>query len=108
MVSPMQVRRLSPSRRLRRDAPFTEDSRLSGMVLRMIALNSLGAFAQEISRRPAAEAVRGIAPGAGASVGAAAGGAQAGGSSASQRALDAVPPQPTRPMPPGSLLDIRI
>lgn len=79
------------------------------MVLRMITLNSLSAFAQEISRRPPPEAVGGITPAA-----APAGRSAATGSAPevapSQRTLDAAPsgPAPSRPLPRGSLLDLRV
>ena len=56
--------RPTPAARACRDAALIAASRLRGMVLRMITLNSLSAFAQEIGRRPAAEPVRGIAPAA--------------------------------------------
>ena len=104
----MRIGPLLPPRRRRpapRDAAFIEDSRLSGIVLRMISLNSLGAFAQEVSRRPASEGVRGIAPSAGSPAGGAAAMAPP---SAPSRTLDAVPPQPARPTPRGSLLDLRV
>jgi len=95
--------RLSPSRPLRRapalrDAAFTDDSRLHGIVLRMITLNSLSAFAQEISRRPPVEPVRSVSPTPPAP----------GPGSETQRRLEAVPPQPVRPVPRGSLLDLRV
>jgi hypothetical protein len=78
------------------------------MVLRMITLNSLSAFAQEISRRPAPEAVGGITPAA-----APAGRAtspSSGAEIAPQRPLEVAPsgPAPSRPLPRGSLLDLRV
>jgi hypothetical protein len=86
------------------DAAFTGDSRLRAIVLDMISTNSLAAFTQEISRRPAlTEPVRGVAPSQPANAGAA--GVP---SLDPQRALDAVPPQPARPVPRGSLLDLRV
>jgi hypothetical protein len=94
----MRLRPIPPARP-RRDAAFTADSRLSGMVLRMITLNSISAFAQEIGRRPAAEPVRGITPGSAGLQGAA---------PAPQRPLETLPPQPLRPLPRGSLLDLRV
>jgi hypothetical protein len=96
------IRPINPARRSR-DAAFTADSRLRGMVLRMIALNSLAAFAQEIGRRPPVEPVRAAA----ASI-PAAGLAAADPAAAPQRPLEAVPPQPARPLPRGSLLDLRV
>lgn len=70
------------------------------MVLRMIALNSLAAFAQEIGRRPPVEQVRGAAPTPPS--------AAAPQAAEPQRRLEAVPPPPARPMPRGSLLDLRV
>ncbi len=68
----------------------------------MIGTNALAAFAQAISRNPA-QPVRGLS-------GAPEGQAAHQGSSASpgQRTLDAVPPAPNRPLPRGSLLDLRV
>ena len=69
----------------------------------MISLNNLAAFSQEAAR---------VRPGQGASQGAspiqpvqsrAAQDAQQ-----PQRALGSVPPQPARPLPRGSLLDLRV
>ncbi len=112
MLPPMLLRRVGPVPAARRsaargDATFMEGQRLRGIVLRMIALNSLGAFAQEVTRRPSpsVEGVRGPAatpmqPGL-----SAAGGANA---ASPQRPLEAVPPQPGRPLPRGSLLDLRL
>ncbi len=69
----------------------------------MIATNSLAAFAQDISRTQAARPVRGTAPlAAGGTPGATSG------VGPSQRTLEAVPPQPARPLPRGSLLDLRV
>jgi len=99
----MQIRPLARARR--RDAAFTEDQRLRGMVLRMITLNSLSAFAQEIGRRPAPEAVSPVSAPAGRSP--SAGPAESG---PQQRTLEAAPggPAPIRPLPRGSLLDLRV
>ncbi len=71
------------------------------MILRMISLNSLSAFTQEISRTPQAQPVRAPA------------GVQSNSRDASpvepvQRPLGAVPQQPTGPVPRGSLLDLRV
>ena len=72
----------------------------------MIASNSLAAFAQDISRSQAARPVRGPSP---LEAGSGAGLAQAGGGAgAAQRSLEVVPPQPARPLPRGSLLDLRV
>lgn len=93
------IRPLSPTERSRR---LTRDSRLAWTVLRMISLNSLASMTQEVSRtRPAqGAAVQGIPP---------VQQAQARAQDAQpQRALEAVPPQPNRPLPRGSLLDLRV
>ena len=72
------------------------------MVARMITTNSLAAFTKEVApQRPVAEpnAIRRQNPG------------EAGGLSAepvAQRRLEAVPPAPSKPLPRGSLLDLRV
>jgi hypothetical protein len=99
-VPPLRLRGL-PSR-------FTGDSRLRGMVLRMITLNTLGAFTQEISRRPPADA---IAPAARPPATDGTRGFAADPIAASpQRTLEAAPsgPPPSKPLPRGSLLDLRV
>lgn len=79
------------------------------MILRMITLNSLGAFAQEVGRRPAVDALQGAArpfePTA-----RAAPGLDPISASPPQRPLEAAPsgPPPVRPLPRGSLLDLRV
>ncbi len=81
---------------------LTRDSRLRGMLFGMITSNSLAAFAQEALRTQPTQPVRAVAPGGGAP-------AQEAGSTAPQpRTLDAVPPMPLRPLPRGSLLDLRV
>jgi type VI protein secretion system component VasA len=80
--------------------PFTADSDLRWMILRMISLNSLSAFATEITRTQPAQPVRG--PELAGAVLAATQPAPA------QRKLEAVPPQPSGPTPRGSLLDLRV
>jgi len=81
---------------------FRKPSSLRWMVARMITTNSLAAFTKEVApQRPVAEAssVRRQNPG------------EAGGLSAepvAQRRLEAVPPAPTKPLPRGSLLDLRV
>lgn len=73
------------------------------MVARMISTNSLAAFAQEISRtRPQQGAVGPTevrAPGGSSS--------RSAEPPVTQRLLDAVPPAPSKPLPRGSLLDLR-
>ena len=98
--------------RIRRSR-FTGDLRLRGMVLRMITLNSLSAFAQEITRRPAPEAPGGVIGGvspAAAPAGRSSTASSGGETAPSQRTLDAAPtgPAPLRPLPRGSLLDLRV
>ncbi len=85
------------------DGGFRKPSSLRWMVTRMITTNSLAAFTKEIAPKPpVAEpaAVRrqnpGETPGALAA------------ESVAQRRLEAVPPAPTKPMPRGSLLDLRV
>jgi hypothetical protein len=67
------------------------------MVLRMIATNSLAAFTAEISRTQAAKPARanGEAPAPALPAPA-------------ERRLDSLPSAPSRPMPRGSLLDLRV
>ncbi|TCH97952.1 hypothetical protein EJV46_12105 [Roseococcus sp. SYP-B2431] len=70
----------------------------------MISTNSLAAFAQEVTRtRPGAEPspVQRSARADPARV-------EAGAEQVAQRKLEAVPPAPTRPLPRGSLLDLRV
>jgi len=69
----------------------------------MISMNSLAAFAQDIALVQGPRQVRGTQT---AEAGPAARAAQA--ASPSQRTLDAVPPQPARPLPRGSLLDLKV
>ncbi len=69
----------------------------------MIATNSLAAFAQDIAPVQGPRQVRGTAM---AEAGSAPRSAQA--ASPGQRTLDAVPPQPSRPLPRGSLLDLKV
>jgi hypothetical protein len=78
---------------------FTGHSHLSGTILRMISLNSLAAFTQEVSRSAQFEPVRQPSGPAAALNQAAA---------VQQRALEAVPPPPAKPLPRGSLLDLRV
>ena len=69
----------------------------------MIATNSLAAFAQDISALQGPRQVRGTQT---AEAGAAPRSAQPTGQG--QRTLDAVPPLPARPLPRGSLLDLKV
>jgi hypothetical protein len=77
--------------------PFTKPSGLRWMVARMISTNSLAAFAQEVNRtRPqTVEPVQLRTP------------ASRAPESPQQRLLEAVPPAPSKPLPRGSLLDLR-
>lgn len=78
---------------------FTKPSGLRWMLARMISTNALAAFAQEVSRtRPTAEPVqaRGV-PGT----------ARAVDPTPPRLLLEAVPPAPAKPLPRGSLLDLR-
>jgi hypothetical protein len=70
------------------------------MVVRMISTNSLAAFTAEVSRIPGVTPVRGPNPSSSSP--------QGGGTEPAQRRLEALPPQPTTPLPRGSLLDLRI
>ncbi len=69
----------------------------------MIATNSLAAFAQDISAAQGPRQVRGTQV---AEAGAASRAAQS--ATPGQRTLESVPPQPARPLPRGSLLDLRV
>jgi len=81
---------------------FRKPSSLRWMVTRMITTNSLAAFTKEVApQRPVAEAgaIRRQVPG------------EPGAPSAeqvAQRRLEAVPPAPSKPLPRGSLLDLRV
>ena len=67
----------------------------------MISSNSLAGFTPAIGRNEAAQPVRDVAQAQPAS-------ARADQATVPQRLLDVVPPQPNRPMPRGSLLDLRV
>ncbi|MDB5371868.1 MAG: hypothetical protein JWP04_510 [Belnapia sp.] len=82
------------------DAPFTPDSDLRGMIIRMISTNALAAFTTQVAPTRPAQPVRGVSPGVGANA--------AGDAQPAQRTLDAVPAAPARPLPRGSLLDLRV
>src|SRR4051794_8449388 len=84
-------------------AALTGNSDIRGIVLGMIATNSLAAFTPGVAATPpvagtpGVQQVRSIAPlGGGSSV------------SPQQRTLEAVPPPPGKPTPRGSLLDLRV
>ncbi len=104
----MRIRPVPPLHRQRRrghggeDRPFILRSELGATILRMISTHSLPAFTPAIDRtapaRPPREAGTPVPPVT--EVAAAAG--------AAQRPLEAVPAQPSRPMPRGSLLDLRV
>jgi hypothetical protein len=83
------------------DAPFMADSDLQGTIRRMISTNSLAAFTTQVANTRPAPPVRGVSPGVGDPV--AAEPVQA------QRTLEAVPATPpAKPLPRGSLLDLRV
>ncbi len=100
----MLVRPVSPSRRRERRAgdrrTFILRSDLSATILRMISTHSLSAFTPAIDRsapaRPPQEATPAKPP------------VEAVAAPAAQRPLEAVPAQPARPLPRGSLLDLRV
>ena len=94
-IPPAATRR-NASRRI----GLTVDSELGATILRMIATHSLSAFTPAVSPPGDVKPVRGIAPGAPVQ------GQDAG--TTPQRPLGAVPAQPTRPLPRGSLLDLRV
>jgi hypothetical protein len=90
------MRPITPVTRVARHR-LTRRSDLRPIVLRMIAMNSLAAFTAEVSRSQASQQVRAattpqtLSP-----------------STEPTRRLDALPPQPTGPMPRGSLLDLKV
>lgn len=90
------ISRSAPSRRLRKD------SDLSATILRMIALNSLAAFTQDVSR---ANGVGNVAPVRGPAATPAAPEV----TRVAERRLDSVPPPPTGASTQrGLLLDMRV
>ncbi len=79
---------------------FTKPSSLRWKVVHMISTNALAAFPQEVSRiRPGVEPSP-VQRNARADDTAA--------EQVAQRKLEAVPPAPNRPLPRGSLLDLRV
>jgi hypothetical protein len=79
---------------------FTLRSDLGATILRMISTHSLSAFTPAIDRAAPAQPARDAAPAARA--------VEAAAASPAQRPLEAVPAQPARPLPRGSLLDLRV
>jgi hypothetical protein len=71
---------------------------LGATILRMISTQSLPAFTPAINRDAPVQPLRGTAPAR----------MEEASAPASQRPLEAVPVQPTRPVPRGSLLDLRV
>lgn len=102
LVSPASPPR-RPQRRDRNRRDFTFRSDLGATILRMISTQSLPAFTPAIDRtapaKPPREAGLPAPTGLVEAVAAPA---------AAQRSLDAVPAQPSRPVPRGSLLDLRV
>ena len=84
--------------------PFILRSALGATVLRMISTHSLSAFTPAIDRAAPAQPSRGAGAPAAAVPEVVEAAAQAG----AQRSLKAVPAQPARPVPRGSLLDLRV
>jgi hypothetical protein len=98
MIRPVPPVASRPAPR-RQTRSFTGHSHLSGTILRMISLNSLAAFTQDVSRAAQFEQVRQPSgPAAALSTAPA----------VQQRSLEAVPPAPAQPLPRGSLLDLRV
>jgi hypothetical protein len=95
--------RISPLRRIARRPAFSHSSRLGWTMLRMISLNSLAAFTQEVTRSAGIQPVRGADRPQDAARAA---------SPPPQRTLDAAPPSGSPPplqiLPRGSLLDLRV
>ncbi len=80
---------------------FREDSELRRMVQAMIASNSLAAFTAEVSRNAGLTQARAPVTSPGST--------EAPRSAVpAQRKLEAVPPQPSSPLPRGTLLDLRV
>ena len=103
----MLVRLVAPPRRReRRDGgyrrPFILRSDLGATILRMISTHSLSAFTPAIGRDAPVKPLRGAEAPARVEEAAAPAGA------AAQRSMEAVPAQPGRPLPLGSLLDLRV
>jgi hypothetical protein len=99
----MRVHPVSPPRRRERRAggrrTFILRSDLGATILRMISTRSLPAFTPAVDRTAPAQPSRDVAAPVRAVEAAA---------PATQRSLEAVPAQPARPLPRGSLLDLRV
>jgi hypothetical protein len=81
---------------------LTFHSSLAPKVVSMLSLNSIAAFSQEIAANAGIIQTRSpVQP-----VDALGNNRQ--GQTAQQRSLEAVPPEPNKPMPRGSLLDLRV
>jgi hypothetical protein len=81
---------------------LTFHSSLGSSVSSMLSLNSVASVAQEVAANAGIIPVRSpVQP-----VDALAG--RSGGQAAPQRSLEAVPPEPSKPLPRGSLLDLRV
>jgi hypothetical protein len=91
--------RIPPRDRRYRASAFTGDSDLEGMIRRMISTNALAAFTTQVAQTRPAQPVRGVSPGQNGPADAA---------QPTQRTLEAVPAAPIRPLPRGSLLDLRV
>ncbi|WP_176849393.1 hypothetical protein [Belnapia rosea] len=82
-----------------RDRAFTVDSGLEGMIRRMISTNALAAFTSQVAQTRPTQPVRGVNPTPN---------GPAAEAQPTQRTLEAVPAAPGRPLPRGSLLDLRV
>ena len=86
--------------------PFTRSSDLRWKVARMITTNSLAAFTQEVTRNRPLSEPKGVTE---ASPARRRGPTEApAAEQVAQRRLEAVPPAPSKPLPRGSLLDLRV
>lgn len=94
--------RIDPRRRVAvaRQVRLTGTSPLGAIILSMISTSSLAAFTPAIDRNEPTRPVRGVQPSRGIDATEV--------SAGPQRPLEAVPPQPNRPTPRGSLLDLRV
>lgn len=82
--------------------PFTRSSDLRWKVARMITTNSLAAFTQEVTRNRPLPEPKGVTEASPARR------RDSAGEQVAQRRLEAVPPAPGKPLPRGSLLDLRV